>query len=134
MAFVFGGAVICADKEAANLVTFQAKLKSITLEGDVYDPSGTLSGGAAPKGAGVLVQVMEVKALEDELNGLKKEMGKIESELVKVKMVMEKFRRTKRELEIKDHEVRLLEEQVNGSNAARVRALFFLIVSTSQEY
>ncbi|CED83396.1 nuclear condensin complex protein [Phaffia rhodozyma] len=122
MSFVFGGSVICSDKEAANLAAFQAKLKAITLEGDVYDPSGTLSGGAAPKGAGVLVQVMEVKAVEDDLKGLKREMLVIETALGKVKVGMEAFRKAKRELEIKEHEVKLLEEQVNGSNAARIVA------------
>lgn len=46
--FVFGNTVICADKDAAKAATFEAKLRSVTVEGDVYEPSGTLTGGSAP--------------------------------------------------------------------------------------
>ena len=45
----------------------------------------------------------------------------------------------KRELEIKEHELRLLEEQVGSSNAARVRAsslasIYFVLKRSSIEF
>jgi structural maintenance of chromosome 2 len=39
-------------------------MRSVTLDGDVYDPSGTLSGGSAPSGDGVLVHVQELAGVE----------------------------------------------------------------------
>ena len=50
MDYVFGNTLICADAETAKRVTFDpsVRMKSITLEGDSYDPSGTLSGGSSP--------------------------------------------------------------------------------------
>ncbi len=35
------------------------------LNGDVYEPNGTMSGGAAPSGSGVLVRVQELRAAEE---------------------------------------------------------------------
>jgi structural maintenance of chromosome 2 len=42
------------DQEAAQRVTFEGKVRSVTLDGDVYEPSGTISGGSAAKGGQVL--------------------------------------------------------------------------------
>ncbi|OMP89021.1 Structural maintenance of chromosomes protein 2 [Diplodia seriata] len=46
MEYVFGSTLVCEDAETAKRVTFDpsVRMKSVTLEGDVYDPSGTLSG------------------------------------------------------------------------------------------
>jgi structural maintenance of chromosome 2 len=133
MSFVFGSTLICTDAEAASAITFNKSilLKSITLDGDVYDPSGMLSGGSAPKGGGVLVQVQKIREVERELEGLWATERELEGQLAKAKGVIEKFRKGKRELEIKQHEVGLLEEQVNGSNAAKVRPFSITRMLTS---
>ena len=51
MQFVFGNAFICADMDAAKQVTYNEQImkKSVTLEGDSFDPAGTLTGGAIRK-------------------------------------------------------------------------------------
>lgn len=125
MGFVFGGSFVCTDQDAAKKVTFDRAIltKSITLEGDVYDPSGTLSGGAAPKGGGVLVQVQAIRAIEVDMAECRRTLNEVEAKLGKESTAMEKVKAARRELEVKTHEVGLLEEQVNGSNAARVSPL-----------
>lgn len=47
MQWVFGMTFICKDMETAKKVTFHPQIlkKSVTLDGDVFDPSGTLAGG-----------------------------------------------------------------------------------------
>ena len=47
MEFVFGSAFVCKDMDTAKKVTFdeQVMKKSVTLDGDSFDPSGTLTGG-----------------------------------------------------------------------------------------
>ena len=55
MKYVFGTALVCRDMDTARAVTFDKRvaLKTVTPEGDVFDPSGTLSGGGGGKsGAG----------------------------------------------------------------------------------
>jgi len=122
MAYVFGDTFICADKQAAQAVTFNKNIgvKSVTLEGDVYDPSGTLSGGAAPNSSGILVKVQELKAIELEIQQHKAVVKEVSKELANAKKTIDAFRKDKRDLDIREHEVKLLEEQVGGSNATKV--------------
>jgi structural maintenance of chromosome 2 len=49
IAFTFGTALDCCDEAASAIaVTFSREVgvRTVTLEGDVYEPSGTMSGGA----------------------------------------------------------------------------------------
>jgi len=47
MEYVFGSSFVCKDMDAAKQVTFDERInkKSVTLDGDSFDPSGTLTGG-----------------------------------------------------------------------------------------
>lgn len=66
MKFVFGNTLICSDSYAAKQVTFDkgVKQRTVTLEGDVYDPSGTLSGGSAPSQKPLLNKLNELSAFQ----------------------------------------------------------------------
>lgn len=50
----------------AKTITFHDRIrkKCVTLDGDITDPSGTLSGGAPQKGGSVLLQLAEIQDLE----------------------------------------------------------------------
>jgi structural maintenance of chromosome 2 len=123
MTFVFGDTLVCDDAESAKLVTFSPQVggvRSVTLEGDVYDPSGTLSGGSAPSGSGTLVKVQELLEAERKVSDAKKRLDELENAEAKGKEGRDRWKKLIRELEIKEHEMSLLEEQVEGSNAARV--------------
>ena len=47
MEFVFGNSFVCTDMDTAKKVTFDERVnkKSVTLDGDSFDPAGTLTGG-----------------------------------------------------------------------------------------
>lgn len=123
MAYVFGDTLICDDAESAKLVTFSAQVgvKSVTLDGDVYDPAGTLSGGAAPSSNGMLIKVQELLDAERRLGEAVGRLQMLEREEERSKGNREQWKKISRELDIKEHEMRLLQEQVGGSNATRVR-------------
>ena len=123
MAFVFGETLICADAETAKKVTFHPSVggaKSVTLDGDIYDPSGTLSGGSAPSSNGTLVRVQELLDIERRLGEANGRLQILERDYEKNRPGRDKWRAMVKELDIKEHEMKLLEEQVGGSNAARV--------------
>ena len=120
MAFVFGDTIICEDAEAANAVTFGAKVRSVTLNGDLYDPSGTLSGGAAPSGSGTLLKVQELLEAERRLREAQSHLHDLERADAANREKRESWKRLARELDIKRHEVSLLEQQTEGSSVARV--------------
>ncbi|KAG1878968.1 condensin complex subunit SMC2 [Suillus subluteus] len=122
MAFVFGDTIVCEDAEAANAVTFGAKVRSVTLNGDLYDPSGTLSGGAAPSGSGTLLRVQELLEAERKLGEAQSRLSELERAEAANREKKESWRKLTRELDIKLHEVSLLEQQAEGSNAVRLGA------------
>ena len=126
MEFVFGDTIICDDAESAKLVTFSREVggvKSVTLDGDVYDPSGTLSGGAAPSSSGILVRVQELLEAENQLGQAQGRLEMLEKEEQRTRAGREQWKRLAKEVELKEHELALLEEQVAGSNSARVSPL-----------
>lgn len=124
MAYVFGSTLICADDDTAKAVAFDKDigLYSISADGSTFDPSGSMSGGAAPTGSGILVKAQRIKEVEGQLDARKKLLQDIaREETGGRKTKRETWKRLVRELEIKKHEVKLLEGQVGGSNAAKVR-------------
>jgi structural maintenance of chromosome 2 len=125
MAFVFGDTLVCDDAESAKLVTFSPHVggaRSVTLDGDVYDPSGTLSGGAAPSSSGTLVKVQDLLEAERRVAQARARLGELEAAERAGRDGRDEWKGLARELEIKEHEMRLFEERVAGSNATRVRA------------
>ncbi|PIL32520.1 hypothetical protein GSI_05223 [Ganoderma sinense ZZ0214-1] len=122
MFYVFGGTFICEDAETAKQITFSREVgvKSVTLDGDVYDPSGTLSGGSAPSGSGVLVQVQELIEAEGNLTQARETLAKLEREAAGSQGAREQWRSLSRDLGLKEHELELLQKQVDASNASRI--------------
>jgi structural maintenance of chromosome 2 len=122
MEWVFGNTLICANAETAKKVTFdnRVKMRSVTLDGDVYDPAGTLSGGSQAQSGGLLIKVQELRAVESEVAAAKGELGALERDEQGAKQEMVKWGRSKRELDLRRHEVALLEGQVTCSNATRI--------------
>jgi structural maintenance of chromosome 2 len=49
MQHIFGSTVVCATADAARAVAFgPAQLRAVTLDGDIFDPAGSLTGGSRP--------------------------------------------------------------------------------------
>jgi len=48
--YVWGQTLVCSDSETAQKVTFdkQVRTRSVTLDGDVFEPAGLLTGGSKP--------------------------------------------------------------------------------------
>ncbi len=47
MKHIFGNVIVCEDAETAKKLAFDpfVKMKTVTIEGDIYNPTGTLEGG-----------------------------------------------------------------------------------------
>ncbi|CAH7670341.1 hypothetical protein PPACK8108_LOCUS5034 [Phakopsora pachyrhizi] len=84
--------------------------KSVTQDGNIYNPSGALSGGSKPSIIGILIKVQELKKVE---GLLKDHQSKLES-------IMSLFNQTTEGLDIKSYKITLLEDQVKESNATHI--------------
>lgn len=122
MEYVFGSTLVCDDAETAKRVTFDpaVRLKSVTLEGDVYDPSGTLSGGSAPNSSGVLVTLQKLNALNKELSAREDALQELQAQMARERKKLDSARKTKQELDLKVHEIKLTEEQIGGNSSSSV--------------
>ena len=123
MEYVFGSTLVCEDAETAKRVTFDpaVRMKSVTLEGDVYDPSGTLSGGSSPNSSGVLVTLQKLNALNNDLHAKESALQQLQTLMEKEKIKLDTARKTKQELDLKTHEIKLTEEQIGGNSSSSVR-------------
>ncbi|KAM0328197.1 hypothetical protein ACHAQA_005604 [Verticillium albo-atrum] len=119
MEYVFGNTLVCADAETAKKVTFDpnVRMRSITLEGDAYDPSGTLSGGSAPTSSGVLVTLQKLNELTRQLKEAESTLRNLQATISQEKSKLDHARKIKQELDLKSHEIKLAEEQI-GSNSS----------------
>lgn len=122
MNYVFGSTFICRDAETAKKVTFDPSvwLKSVTLEGDVYDPSGTLSGGSSPNSNGVLVILGKLNNVMKELHQQERELLQLRQKMQSEKEKLASVKATKQELDLKHHEIKLTEERIRGNSSSSI--------------
>jgi structural maintenance of chromosome 2 len=122
MDYVFGNTLICADAATAKRITFDpaVRMKSITLEGDSYDPSGTLSGGSSPNSSGVLVTLQKLNELTKELRVQEKTLAELQNTMAKEKKKLDQASKIKQELDLKSHEIKLTEDQIGGNSSSSI--------------
>ncbi|KAK6383595.1 Structural maintenance of chromosomes protein 2 [Exophiala oligosperma] len=135
MDYVFGTTLICQDADTAKRVTFDpaVRLKSVTLEGDVYDPSGTLSGGSSPNSSGVLVILQKLNEVTKELEKHQAELRELQDTMRNEQAKLASIKTVKQELDLKTHEIKLAEEQISGnSSSSIIQAIEEMKASISQ--
>lgn len=123
MKYVFGSTLICEDAATAKRVTFDpaVRMKSVTLQGDSYDPAGVLSGGSATQSSGVLVTLQKLNEITTELRHQETQLNSLQATMAKEKKKLDAARKTKQEFDLKTHEIRLTEEQISGNSSSSVR-------------
>ncbi|KAM9262917.1 structural maintenance of chromosomes protein 2 [Morus bassanus] len=117
MEYVFGTTLICNNMDNAKKVTFDKRImiRSVTLDGDIFDPQGTLHGGAFSQAAPILSKLQEMKGVEVELRKKESELETVESELASLKNVAEKYQQLKQQWEMKSEEAELLQMKLQQS-------------------
>lgn len=122
MEYVFGNTLVCHDAETAKRVTFDpnVRMRSITLDGDAYDPSGTLSGGSAPNSSGVLVTLQKLNEINRQLWEAEGSLRDLQARISREKSKLDQARKIKQDLDLKSHETKLAEEQISGNSSSSI--------------
>lgn len=122
MDFVFGNTLICDDANTAKKVTFDPaiRMKCITLKGDSYDPSGTLSGGSPSHSSGVLETLQKLNELNKKLENKERLLADHQATITKEKEKLDHIKKLKQELDLKSHEIELYEAQICGSSSSSI--------------
>lgn len=117
MKFVFGSSFVCNNIEHAKKVSFDKDIqaKSVTLEGDIIDPAGTLTGGARAQRASVLEKLEELMKAEESLEEKQTVLQDAKKELGLLKKKADEFNRLKQQFDLKSRENELVQERLKQS-------------------
>ena len=123
MHHIFGTTLVCTDKQSARTVCEKLSLKTVTLEGDLYDPSGSLSGGSRPTGgASVLCQLAELSELRQQLAAYEHDLGELAAKLEDCRKQSERYQQLHSELELKQQQLDLHNQAARSSQSGQLAA------------
>ncbi|KAG0657548.1 Structural maintenance of chromosomes protein 2 [Maudiozyma exigua] len=122
MKFIFGGSLICKDAETAKKVTFNpnVRTRSITLEGDVYDPEGTLSGGSRNISNSLLLDIQKYNEINYKLAGLENELLNVKEQIQQQSVISQKTKSLQNELNIAQHKLGLAKKSYASNSATQL--------------
>lgn len=114
MEWVFGQVFICTDMDSCVKVAFDKRISKIciTLDGDVVNPAGTLSGGAPTKSGSILAVVSELNKMQGELEENQEKLRRISAEIQGLTRVASSYADLKQKLELRKHEVEMIQKRL----------------------
>ena len=84
MQFVFGTTYICTNSEIAKKLAYndRIKVRCVNLEGDIFDPTGTMTGGANFRNSeNIILKVQELNFVQGKIKEIKESLMKNKNEL-----------------------------------------------------
>ncbi|KAG7878380.1 hypothetical protein KL925_000222 [Ogataea polymorpha] len=122
MQFIFGNRLICQDPETAKRVTFDPKIRtaSITLDGDIYDPEGRLSGGSRQSTSSILAAFAKLRNFREQERHLLSALHTIQKEIQQQEILSKQTGALQRDLEMEIYQKSILLKQLEHSEAARL--------------
>lgn len=121
---VFGSTIICSSMDVAKAVTFDpaVRCRTVTTDGDSFDPRGTLEGGSAPnRGGSILATLATLREAEEEAAAADAQLKQLEEELATLVAAQREATKAQRELGTREREAAKLRRDVAQSEAGRLR-------------
>ncbi|KAH9310572.1 hypothetical protein KI387_025607 [Taxus chinensis] len=125
MAFVFGSTFVCSNSDAAKEIAFHRDIRSpsVTLEGDIFQPSGLLTGGSRKGGGELLMRLNALSVAESELAIHQDRLAKIAAEIATLLPLQKKFAHLKSQLELKSYDLSLFEKRAQENEHHKLSEL-----------
>jgi structural maintenance of chromosome 2 len=119
---VFGGTLVCKDADTARILVSHPDVRTrcVTLAGDVYDPSGTLTGGAPPSVRPVLNDLHELNQARAALAAEEAKLAALDAEAEKLRAAAARCEDLSRRHELAAHRCDLLRARVEASAASQL--------------
>ncbi len=113
--YLLGGAVVAEDIDSAATIAkkFGYRIKVVTLDGQVINPGGSLTGGSLIKNAGLLSRASDIEKIEDDI---KKLSNKAEELSVKLTTATEEVSKV-------DADITAAKAELTTVNEDKIRAL-----------
>jgi len=116
MRYALGKTMVCKDVDAAKTCAFTEgiRAKSVTMDGDVFDPAGTLTGGSrAPASNSILLTFGELMDKREELEKKESVLRELKSKASLLKTAAEKYAALEQKLEMAQHEAALTKKRLD---------------------
>lgn len=109
MEYVFGSTFVCKTIDAAREVAFSREvgIPSVTLEGDIFQPSGLLTGGSRRGGGDLLRQLHALAEAESKLSFHQMHLSEIDAKINQLIPLQRKFKDLKAQLELASYDLSL---------------------------
>lgn len=114
--YVFGSSIVVDGMKAANQICDAIKTRTVTLEGDVYDPSGTISGGSSNALGTTLVRLTELTDASKELQAKKPLLDQVSSKIKALNAVSASYDKLCSQLEVAQAELEAAEKHLSQTN------------------
>ena len=105
MEHVLGSVIVADDTKAANKICEATKCRTVTLDGDSYDPSGTISGGSKGNLGTTLSNLTELAVASEQLKEQKERLAVVASKLKSLKAKAADYEKFSGKLEIAEAEL-----------------------------
>lgn len=118
MEYTFGNVIICSTPDVAKAVAFDKNVRNrtVTFDGDSYDPSGTLTGGSKNQLGVLLTKIDELSTFSQQLHAQEKELAMINRQLTQIEEVELSLKDLKTQLDVAEHSYKLCQEKLNSTS------------------
>lgn len=122
MEYIFSSTFICNDPNTAKNITFDPNIRSrsITLDGDVYDPEGNLSGGSKKGNSTVLIKLQQYNRCGGNLNMVYDKLNKIKQELYHMESLLASTKELQNTINLKKHQLSLFEKKLDNNPSSSI--------------
>ncbi|EAY06811.1 SMC flexible hinge domain protein, putative [Trichomonas vaginalis G3] len=118
--YVFSDTLVVDTLQGAREVTFDKNImmKSVTLEGDIVDPAGTLTGGSRPQNSGIIEKISLFTQKVNEEKDIKEKLRQINDELRTLENDSRKYRDLMHQKDIMEYELNIANTAIANSRSA----------------
>jgi structural maintenance of chromosome 2 len=122
--YVFGSTLVVDDSQAANKICDLIKTRTVTLDGDIYDPSGTISGGSKDNIGTTLSKLTELTSSMEALAEQKERLSTVTKRLSELKSASKKYEDCAAKLELYEAELSSIEKHLSQTTYGMLHEKF----------
>ena len=111
--YVFGSTLVVDDSNAANKICDATKTRTVTLDGDVYDPSGTISGGSKNNLGTTLSKLVELTAASVKLSDHQHRLAAVNAKVHDLRATSKHYEDVSSRLELCEAELASVEKHLS---------------------
>jgi len=120
--YVFGGSFVCTNSKSAEQVTFHPRIrtKTVTHQGDVFDPAGTLTGGSRPSSGSLLIQIQKLIEINQRLDHVENNVQVLRKQFQNLCQIEKSAQNLLQKKELYSHELTLMNSRLQKSSFAQM--------------